>query len=207
MRCAGKTPRPAGEHRRVAVNRVYVIELSPDAGRRRDPRLPWVYVGSSARSPEERFAQHLRGYKASRMPRRFGLRLRPDLYEDLSPIRGKRMAVAVEEERARDLADCGFVAHCDGTSFGADGGDWREWDAGRLQPVVHHVDAAIDELAGCSFVPLDARTCAELLYGTRAFWVAECIDQSDPPPSYGLFPHVRLDVLEERAGARLPTRV
>ncbi len=188
----------------MATNRVYVIELSADAGRRRDPRLPWVYVGSSVRSPEDRFAQHMRGYKASRMPRRFGLRLRPDLYEDIAPIRGKRMAVAVEEERARELADCGFVAHCDGTSFGTDGRDWREWDAARVEPVLPHLDAAIDELAAGSFRPLDAQRCAELLYGTHGFWVAEYIDQADPPPSYGRFPHVRLDVLVERAGAQLP---
>ncbi len=55
-----------------------------------------------------------------------------------------------------------------------------------------------------SFRPLDAQRCAELLYGTHGFWVADYLDQADPPPSYGLFPHVRLDVLAERAGARLP---
>jgi hypothetical protein len=43
-------------------SRVYVIELAREAGRRRDPRIPWVYVGSSARDPETRFEQHRRGY-------------------------------------------------------------------------------------------------------------------------------------------------
>jgi hypothetical protein len=52
------------------------VELSADAGKRRDPRLPWLYVGSSAKSPEARFAQHKRGYKSSRYAKRFGLRLR-----------------------------------------------------------------------------------------------------------------------------------
>ncbi len=202
----------------MASNRVYVIELEPAAGRRRDPRLPWVYVGSSARSPEQRFEQHLTGYKASRLPRRFGLRLRPDLYEDLGPIRSKKAAVADEEERARELAACGFVAHCDGTSFGhsppvrgrgkgrgrgsdrggaADGG-WTEWDRERIEPVIGHLDAAIAELTESAFQPLDPERCAQLLYGTHAFWVADYLDQDDPPPSYGLFPHVRLDVLCER---------
>ena len=33
------------------------------------------------------------------------------------------------------------------------------------------------------------------------FWVADYIDQLDPPPSYGLFPHVELDALLERVEA------
>lgn len=188
------------------ANHVYVIELERGAGRRRDPRLPWLYVGSSARRPEERFAQHRRGYKAARLVKRFGLRLRPDLYEDLGPIRGKRAAVAAEQERARELGAAGFVAHCDGVSYGRDpgtgaAGEPVEWDAERLAPVVAHLDAAIDELAACAFAPLDPLRMAELLYGVRAFWVGGFIDPADPPPGYGLFAHVRLDVLEERASS------
>ena len=57
------------------------------AGPRRDPRIPWVYVGSSARDPELRLAQHKRGYKSSGLVKRHALRLRPDLYEDLEPLR------------------------------------------------------------------------------------------------------------------------
>jgi hypothetical protein len=203
----------------LMANRVYVIELEAAAGRRRDPRLPWVYVGSSARSPEQRFEQHLSGYKASRLPKRFGLRLRPDLYEDLEPIKSKKAAVAAEQERARELAGCGFVAHSDGTSFGraerkrgrgrgsdwgsAEDGDWTEWDRERLEPVIAHLDAAIIELTQSAFAPLDPERCAHLLYGTHAFWIADYLDQSDPPPSYGLFPHVRLEVLEARASEAL----
>ena len=188
------------------ANHVYVIELERGAGRRRDPRLPWLYVGSSARRPEERFAQHRRGYKAARLVKRHGLRLRPDLYEDLGPIRGKRAAVEAEQERARELAATGFVAHCDGVSYGRDPGTGAasepvEWDAARLEPVVAHLDAAIDELIACAFAPPDPLHTAQLLYGIRAFWVGEFIDPADPPPSYGLFAHVRLDVLEARASA------
>jgi len=203
-------------------NRVYVIELTAEAGRRRDPRLPWVYVGSSARSPAQRLEQHVSGYKASRLPRRFALRLRPDLYEDLDPIKGKKAAVEAEQKRAAELGACGFVAHSDGHSYGregqkgkgrgrgtdwggADDGAWTEWDRDRLEPVIGHLDRAIAELTASAFEPLDPRRCAELLYGTRAFWVAEYLDQEDPPPSYGLFPHVRLDVLEERAAELLLT--
>src|SRR5215211_4907722 len=119
-------------------SRVYVIELDRAAGRRRDPRIPWVYVGSSARSPEERFAQHQRGYKSSGIVKRFALRLRPDLYEDLEALKGSKRACRAERARARELAACGFVAHSDGTSYGKGEGGWAEWEADRLGPVMDH---------------------------------------------------------------------
>jgi hypothetical protein len=179
-------------------SRVYVIELEQAAGRRRDPRIPWVYVGSSARSPEERLRQHQRGYKSSGLVKRFALRLRPDLYEDLGPFKGSKAACRAERERAEELAACGFVAHSDGTSYGLEEGDWEEWDPERLSQVAERVDAAIAELAESSFKPLSALQCAQLLRGELGFWVADYIDQLDPPPSYGLFAHVQLDALRER---------
>lgn len=184
------------------ASRVYVIELGPEAGRRRDPRLPWVYVGSSARDPDLRFEQHRRGYRSSGLVKRFALRLRPDLYADLPPFRGSGKAREAELARARELAGAGFVAHSDGTSYGGEGGDWSEWDARRLAPVAGHVDAAAAELIESAFEPLSPARCARLLHGERGFWVADHIDQEDPPPGYGLFSHVRLEVLEARV-ARL----
>jgi hypothetical protein len=180
------------------LNRVYVIELDRAAGRRRDPRIPWVYVGSTARSPEERLAQHLRGYKSARLVKRHALRLRPDLYEDLGNFRGAKTACRAETARAGELAACGFVAHCDGTSHGKGSADWEEWGAERLASVGSHLDAAIAELYESSFSPLDRQRCAQLLHGELGFWVADYIDQLDPPPSYGLFAHVRIDALLER---------
>jgi hypothetical protein len=177
---------------------VYVIELQAGAGRRRDPRLPWLYVGSTARDPERRFQQHLDGYKSARLVKRHALRLRPDLYEDLEAVRSSKSAVRAEKRRARELADCGFVAHCDGTSYGRDAADWAEWDAERLEPVAWHVDAAAMRLSESAFRELPPRECARLLWGERGFWLSDYIDPLDPPPEYGLFPHVRLDVLRER---------
>jgi hypothetical protein len=180
------------------ASRVYVIELSREAGRRRDPRIPWVYVGSSARDPETRFEQHRRGYRSSGLVKRFALRLRPDLYEDLRALPGSRLARRAERARAGELADCGFVAHSDGTSYGRDVADWAEWDSERLQPVLSHLDSAAAELADSAFDALTPGQCARLLYGERGFWVANYIDQDDPPPGYGLFSHVRIGVLERR---------
>ncbi len=178
--------------------RVYVIELTAEAGRRRDPRIPWVYVGSSARDPALRFEQHRRGYKSSGIVKRFARRLRPDLYSDLPEYRRSNEARDAEQERARELAGAGFVAHCDGTSHGAEDGDWIEWDAERLAPVARFVDAAAAELGSAAFEPLAPKDCALLLHGERGFWLQRYLDPADPPPAYGLFPHVRLDVLKTR---------
>ena len=178
---------------------VYVIELAPGAGRRRDSRIPWVYVGSSARSPEDRLAQHRRGYRSARLAKRHAVRLRPDLYEDLEPQPTSRAGVEAEHLRAIELAGAGFVAHSDGVSYGEGSLAWAEWDAARLDRVGRHADLAIEELAACAFAPLDPATCAQLLHGERGFWIADYIDPADPPPSYGLFGHVRLDALEARA--------
>jgi hypothetical protein len=133
--------------------------------------------------------------------KRFALRLRPDLYEDLGTFKGSKSACRAETERAKELAACGFVAHSDGTSYGQRKGDWVEWDAERLSPVLPHLDAAAAELADSSFKQLSALQCAQLLHGEMGFWVADYIDQLDPPPSYGLFPHVELDALLERVEA------
>jgi len=179
--------------------RVYVVELSPGAGPRRDARIPWVYVGSSARDPELRLAQHRRGYRSSGLVKRFASRLRPDLYDDLDPLPSSKAGVSAETERARELAACGFVAHSDGTSYGKGSGEWAEWDADRVAPVGEHVKRAARELAEASFEPITPSMCARLLYGERGFWVERFLDPGDPPPAYGLFPHVRLETLEQTA--------
>lgn len=180
-------------------SRVYVIELDRGAGRRRDPRIPWVYVGSSARDAPIRFAQHRRGYRSAGLVKRFAVRLRPDLYEDLPAFPTAAAARRAELDRARELAGCGFVAHSDGTSHGRGEGSWTEWGAGRLDHVGEHVDHAIAELAASAFAPLDPVRCAALLRGERGFWVAEHLDPCDPPPSYGLFAHASAAALRERA--------
>ena len=177
-------------------SRVYVIELDRAAGRRRDPRIPWVYVGSSARKPEERFEQHRRGYKSSRTGE--ALRASPAARSLRGPrgVQGLEAGLPRRAGPRRELAGCGFVAHSDGTSFGKGEGDWSEWDAARLEPVTGHVDAAVTELTESSFKPLSSQRCAQLLHGEFGFWVADFIDPLDPPPAYGLFAHVQLAVLE-----------
>ena len=63
-----------------------------------------VYVGSTGRDPETRFAQHLEGYRGSKYVKKFGERLRPDLvpkYEN--GFRNSREAEAAEVRLAERL--------------------------------------------------------------------------------------------------------
>ena len=88
---------------------VYVIELSPDvldesrfaeANPHHDPTKPCLYVGMTGLTPEQRFQNHKAGIKANRYVRRYGLRLRPDLYAYANP-----MPFGAAEEMERELAE------------------------------------------------------------------------------------------------------
>jgi hypothetical protein len=178
---------------------VYVIELNEDAGSRVDPRIPWVYVGSSAIEPEARFLQHIHGYRAAGVVRKFGYRLRPDLYKDIEAIYDRDEAVAMEFKRARQLGRSGFVARTNGCQYPSrpqEATNIREWGARRLSVVEECVDAAIRSLVRTIEDSLTPRICGHLLYGTRRSWAAAYIDPDNPPPEFGLFSHVRLEVLQ-----------
>jgi hypothetical protein len=91
---------------------VYVIELDAAVTRRRrfrgaNPRmkagLEPLYVGSSVQPPDLRFDQHKEGYRGNRFVREFGLRLRPDLFEQYNPIPSRGDALEIEEYLAERL--------------------------------------------------------------------------------------------------------
>ena len=96
---------------------VYVIELDSavrnvrkfadaNPGARLDK--PCLYVGSTGLDPEERFAQHLAGYKAARFVKQFGVRLRPRYYAPYNPMTDDD-ARECEVELARRLRKRGFA--------------------------------------------------------------------------------------------------
>jgi hypothetical protein len=93
---------------------VYVIELDAEvcAERsfwckgRRCGRTP-VYVGQTALTPEERFANHLAGRRASRRVRRHGRRLRSDLMLSRE-LATRSEAESAEAALAEQLADAGY---------------------------------------------------------------------------------------------------
>lgn len=82
---------------------VYVIELSDEVGPRVEPSKPCVYVGQSAVTPEERFQQHLDGYKSSRYVRSFGVKLKPRLYRNYGPYLTRDESVDAERRLAERL--------------------------------------------------------------------------------------------------------
>ena len=74
---------------------VYVIELDKSVMKNRkflaenpnlNSSLPCYYVGITGLTPEERFRNHKRGYKSSRIVKKFGMRLVPDIYEKRNPM-------------------------------------------------------------------------------------------------------------------------
>ena len=74
---------------------VYVIELCPDVLKDHrflaenpdlNPSLPCYYVGITGLTPEERFRNHKNGYKASRIVKKYGRSLIPELYEKYNPM-------------------------------------------------------------------------------------------------------------------------
>lgn len=88
---------------------VYAIELD-------DPRhpghVPQVYVGSTAKQPEQRFAQHKAGGRlANSKAHRYGTRLRPDLTRRLGPYATRAAAEAAETRLRRRLEQRGWVVY------------------------------------------------------------------------------------------------
>ena len=75
---------------------------------------PPVYVGQTADTPAERFAEHLRGHRAARVVRSYGLRLRPRLSRNYGPYATREEAEAGEvrlADRLRRRGFCVFGGH------------------------------------------------------------------------------------------------
>ena len=104
---------------------IYVIELDREFGETkkakeanpfRNPNKPYVYVGYTSKTPEERFKQHMlgkpgkRGYKlCSKIVYKYGIRLLPNLYEKYNPIRSKEDAMKTEILLAESLRKRGYT--------------------------------------------------------------------------------------------------
>ena len=96
---------------------VYVVLLDPAVGKlrkvraenpKRDPKKPCIYVGMTGLTPEERFANHKAGVKASSAVKRYGLRLLPEFYAHLNPMPFEA-AVQMEKDLAEDLRRSGHT--------------------------------------------------------------------------------------------------
>jgi len=98
---------------------IYVVELSKKVFsesakfRKANPQYDGVkeclYVGMTSKTPKERLEQHLKGHRskkghslASSIVRKYGIYLRPSLYEHLEPMT-KQEALKAEEALALEL--------------------------------------------------------------------------------------------------------
>jgi predicted GIY-YIG superfamily endonuclease len=91
----------------VRTYSVYVIELSRDCVREPCAFAP-LYVGQTAHTPEQRFAQHRAGGKlAAGKPHRYGVKLRYDLMKGVGPFRSRTDAEAAEKAVAEALTKRG----------------------------------------------------------------------------------------------------
>ena len=100
--------------------RIYVVELSKKVFtentkfRNANPQfngvLECLYVGMTSKTPKERFQQHKTGYRnkkgykiSSNIVEKYGLYLRPSLYNHIDPIHSRAKALKMEETLALEL--------------------------------------------------------------------------------------------------------
>lgn len=100
--------------------RVYVIELSKrvftenSKFRTANPQfngvLECLYVGMTSKTPKERFQQHKTGYinkkgykLSSNIVQKYGMYLRPSLYNHIDPLSTRSDALKMEERLALEL--------------------------------------------------------------------------------------------------------
>jgi len=100
--------------------RVYVIELSKKVFtestkfRVANPQfngvLQCLYVGMTSKTPRERFEQHKSGYRnkkghklSSNIVEKYGMYLRPSLYNHIGPMSTRLEALKMEEKLALEL--------------------------------------------------------------------------------------------------------
>ncbi len=99
---------------------IYVIELSKrvftenkkfrEANPQFNGVLQCLYVGMTSKTPQERFAQHISGYRnkkghklSSNIVEKYGMYLRPSLYNHIGPIHTRAGALQMEETLALSL--------------------------------------------------------------------------------------------------------
>jgi hypothetical protein len=90
--------------KRTGHHSVYVVYLRNPRG---DGKAGY-YVGMTGLTPEERFENHKKGFKAARVVTKYGERLVPKLYEHLNPMSFDD-ACAMEVTLAESLRKRGYT--------------------------------------------------------------------------------------------------
>ena len=98
---------------------VYVVLLAEealkhaklrDANPDRVPGMPCVYVGSTSKTKEERYADHKRGHKDSWWVRKYGIMLLPEEFLPTKVYATRDEAEAEEQRLLRELRSRGWAA-------------------------------------------------------------------------------------------------
>ena len=114
---AAKARKQRGKAEHAHHHNVYVVELDAKvlkdrsfrkANPHHDPAKTCFYVGATGLSPYERFLNHKDGHKANRYVKKYGLHLRPDLFEVYNPL-PYEAAIELERELAQELRDKGHA--------------------------------------------------------------------------------------------------
>lgn len=88
----------------AALKHVSILRENPH----RDPKKPCLYVGMTGLDPDERFMNHKKGYKASWVVEKYGVRLLREFYECFNPMPFEA-AAQMEKELAEDLRAQGYT--------------------------------------------------------------------------------------------------
>jgi len=96
--------------KKVARHHVYVIELDRSVVEHAKfcAANPPLYVGMTGVDPATWFERHKYGVKVNHYVRRYGVRLRPDLYAELNPLPYAE-AQRMEWVLARELRSDGYA--------------------------------------------------------------------------------------------------
>lgn len=81
-----------------------VVRANPN----RNPAKPCLYVGMTGLTPEQRFQNHKRGFKAARVVQRYGKRLLPEFYACFNPM-PYEAAAQMEKDLSADLRAQGYT--------------------------------------------------------------------------------------------------
>ena len=66
---------------------------------------PCYYVGQTGKTPEERYQEHMKGvrYRHNKYVYKYGIKLVPNLYREINPLKSREEAEEAEEKLAIDL--------------------------------------------------------------------------------------------------------
>lgn len=178
---------------------VYVVQLNKSAGPRQDRRLPWLYVGQSAKSPEERLAQHLEGGSfSSAAVSAYGEFLRPDLYCDLPRVWERDQAERMELERAKLLSSAGYTVRSNGERAFVPVERRVLFDAAMMEAAIDYVDQATFSILARMGRPMSPDDLVRVLWNDGAEKVIAAVQPELPLPEMGRFGHVEPGVLRAR---------